>query len=85
MPVHPRLKPLYDFLLYNKRIVDIESFDPTVLHIFSQKVLTMIRESQAGWEDLVPPYVDNMIKDNRLFGYRTKGETKNKSRAGAEA
>jgi len=85
MTVHSRLKPLYDFLLYNKRIVDIESFDPTVLHIFSQKVLTMIRESRDGWEDLVPPYVDNMIKDNRLFGYRSKGEATSKSRAGAEA
>lgn len=69
MPVHPRLRPLYDYLLFNKRLVDIGTFDPNVLHIFSKEVLRMIREGEAGWEDMVPPYVDNMIKDNRLFGY----------------
>jgi hypothetical protein len=69
MPVHPRLKPLYDYLISNKRLVDIESFDPTVLHIFSKAVLQMIRDGKAGWEEMVPPYVDNMIKDNKLFGY----------------
>jgi hypothetical protein len=69
MPVHPRLKPLYDYLLFNKRLVDIENFDSKVLDIFSKKVLDMIRNGDPGWEDMVPPYVDNMIKDNRLFGY----------------
>ncbi|MBS1936649.1 MAG: TonB-dependent receptor [Bacteroidetes bacterium] len=69
MPVHPRLRPLYDYLLSNKRMVDIETYDPNVLHIFSKAVLQMIREGQDGWEAMVPPYVDNMIKDNRLFGY----------------
>ena len=69
MPVHPRLRPLYDYLISNKRMVDIESYDPTVLHIFSKAVLQMIRDAKPGWEDMVPPYVDNMIKDNRLFGY----------------
>ncbi len=28
MPVHPRLRPLYDYLLFNKRLVDIDTFDP---------------------------------------------------------
>lgn len=70
MPVHPRLRPLYDYLISNKRMVDIETYDPTVLHIFSVAVLKMIREGKAGWESMVPPYVDNMIKDNSLFGYR---------------
>jgi hypothetical protein len=42
----------------------------------------MIRGGTPGWEEMVPPYVDNMIKDNRLFGYTpsTKGKA-----AGAEA
>ena len=82
MPIHPRLQPLYDYLLFNKRLVDIDSFDPNVLHIFSKQVLDMIRGGTPGWEEMVPPYVDNMIKDNRLFGYTpsTKGKA-----AGAEA
>ncbi|MCB9170141.1 MAG: TonB-dependent receptor [Flavobacteriales bacterium] len=86
MPVHPRLRPLYEYLLYNKRIVDIESYDPNVLHIFSQKVLHMIREGASGWEDMVPPYVDNMIKDNRLFGYvPPKAGSAPKKKEGARA
>lgn len=77
MPVHPRAKPLYDYLLSNKRMVDIGTFDPSVLHILSKAVLQMIREGQAGWEPMVPPYVDNMIKDNKLFGYRPQnGQTR---------
>ena len=80
MPVHPRLRPLYDYLVSNKRMVDIESYDPTVLHIFSKAVLQLIRDGKTGWEDLVPPYVDNMIKDNRLFGYvPPKVESPNKA------
>jgi len=70
MPVHPRMRPLYDYLLFNKRLVDIENYDPNVLHIFSKQVLDMIRGGHKGWESMVPPYVDNMIKDNQLFGYR---------------
>ena len=86
MPVHPRLRPLYDYLLNNKRLVDIESFDESVLHIFSKEVLHMIRDSTPGWEELVPPYVDNMIKDNKLFGYKppTAGRSP-KAKEGASA
>ena len=29
----------------------------------------MIRDGQSGWEDLVPHEVDQIIKQNRLFGY----------------
>lgn len=85
MPVHPRLRPLYEYLLNNKRMVDIESFDPDVLHIFSKTVLQMIRSGKPGWEEMVPPYVDNMIKDNRLFGYVPPKETAQVKKAGASA
>jgi hypothetical protein len=86
MPVHPRLKPLYDYLLFNKRLVDIESFDPKVLHIFSKAVLDMVRSGTPGWENMVPPYVDNMIKDNRLFGYTPTKEDQTAARKeGAKA
>ncbi len=29
----------------------------------------MIKHGHSGWEELVPAYVDTIIKDNRLFGY----------------
>jgi len=68
-PIHPRLRPLYDYLIFNKRIVDLTDFDPEVLNIYSRKVLKMIKDGEEGWEEMVPGYVDNIIKENYLFGY----------------
>lgn len=72
--VHPRLKPLFDYLLYNRRVIDIEHFDPEILQIFSPHVLGMIRHGEEGWEDFLPPYVDMIIKEKKLFGYRIPDE-----------
>jgi hypothetical protein len=69
MPVHPRLRPLYDYLISNGRIVDLEGYDPEVLWIQSREALRRIRSGEPGWEKMVPNYVDVMIKNNRLFGY----------------
>jgi hypothetical protein len=69
LDVHPRYRPLYDYFVYNKRIVNIEDYDPDILHIFSRTVLKMIRNNESGWEDMIPKYVDNIIKDKCLFGY----------------
>lgn len=69
IPIHPRLKPLYDYLVLNKRIIDIEDFNPEVLDIFSREALKRIKTGEGGWEEMVPAYVDNIIKENALFGY----------------
>lgn len=68
-PIYPRLKPLYDYLAFNKRIVDIINYDPEILDIYSRDCLKMIRDGEEGWEDMVPSYVDTIIKDKQLFGY----------------
>jgi hypothetical protein len=68
-PIHPRLKPLYDYLIFNKRLVDITDYNAEVLDIYSKDVLDMIQHGYSGWEELVPAYVDTIIKENRLFGY----------------
>ncbi len=68
-PIHPRLKPLFDYLVYNKRLVDIIDYSPDVIDIYSKDVLDMIKHGHSGWEDLVPTYVDTIIKDNQLFDY----------------
>lgn len=75
-PVHPRIKPLYDYLLYNGRIVDIEDYDESVLHINSREVIRMIRDEESGWEKMVPDFVDTIIKTNKLFGYGTDHQKK---------
>lgn len=69
LKIHPRLRPLYDYLMSNKRIIDIDNFDPEVLQIFSRDILEMIRSGEQGWEKALPAYVDNIIRDKRLFGY----------------
>jgi hypothetical protein len=53
-------------------MVDIEDYDPTILDIYSPRVLEMIKNDEEGWEELVPTYVDTIIKENRLFGYSGK-------------
>ena len=68
-PIHPRIRPLFDYLVYNKRLVDIEDYNAEVLDIYSKDVLSMIQNGITGWEEKVPTYVDTIIKENRLFGY----------------
>ena len=68
--IHPRLAPLYHYLKFNSRIIDLKNYNPDVLNIFSKKVLKMIREGEEGWEEMVPSYVDIIIKKNKLFGYK---------------
>ena len=31
----------------------------------------MIKDGKTGWEDFLPPYVDEIIKEKELFGYRS--------------
>jgi len=72
IPIQPRIKPLYDFFVFNKRIVDLKDYKEEYLSIFSRKVLKMIKKEKGGWEKMVPTYVDNIIKEKALFGYNQK-------------
>lgn len=67
-PVHPRMQPLFDYLKFNKRIIDIPH-NPEVLGIFSREALELIKSGDTGWEDMVPDFVDRIIKEKCLFGY----------------
>ena len=69
--IHPRLKALYQHLIFNKRIIDI-NYNKEILNIYSHEVLRMIKESTSGWEKLVPAYVDNIIKEKNLFKYKSE-------------
>lgn len=72
MPIHPRIRPLYDYMAYNRRIVDITGVDESMLGIYSRECLRMIRNGERGWENMVPTYVDSIIKEKRLFGYKSE-------------
>jgi hypothetical protein len=81
MPVHPRIKPLFEYLSYNKRIVDIQDYNQEVLDIYSRECLRLIRSGESGWEHMVPTYVDTIIKEKRLFGYQSEQKPKDVAKA----
>ncbi len=69
LKVHPRIKELYKFFKLNGKLVDLKGFNQDILHIFSRKVLKMIKSNEEGWEDMLPKGVSKMIKEKRLFGF----------------
>ncbi len=72
LKVHPRMKELYKFFKYNGKVVDITDYDPSVLNIFSRKVLKMIADGESGWEEMLPDGVAKLIKEESLFGYEAE-------------
>ncbi|MDG1190419.1 MAG: TonB-dependent receptor, partial [Flavobacteriales bacterium] len=50
IPIHRRLRPLYDYLLKNSRIKDLK-FNDNVLQIFSRDILQKIKKKEDGWQD----------------------------------
>jgi len=71
IPIHPRVKGLYNYLHSNGRIEDL-NFNPDVLGIFSREILKRIRACEVGtWEDSVPHGVAEIIKEKNLFDSST--------------
>jgi hypothetical protein len=77
-PVPPHLKNLYAHLLENRFIQGLRNFNPALLPIRRTDVLAKIQAGDPAWEQLVPPPIVEVIKRERLFGYRD-------ARVGAEA
>jgi len=69
--VAPHLKHLHAHLLENRFIRSIRDFDSNLLPIRSRDVLAKIQSGDASWEALVPPPIVEVIKGERLFGYRS--------------
>ncbi len=65
--VHPRMKELYKFFKYNGKVMDIIDYDPDIMHIFSRDVLKKIYNDEAGWEEMLPEGIAEMIKEKGLF------------------
>jgi hypothetical protein len=69
LKVHPRMKELYKFFKFNGKVVDINDYDPENLEVFSREVLKMISHGKAGWENMLPSGIAEIIKEHHLFGY----------------
>ena len=69
LPTPDAIKYLYKHLMVNGKIVDIENFDPNILHIFSRQVIELIKTNDEAWEEMVPDKVKKLIKEKYLFNY----------------
>ncbi len=67
-PAH--LVDLFEYLIANDKIEDIREYNEKNLHIQTDKVLQLIKQSAEGWEEYVPDEVANMIKERSLFGFK---------------
>ena len=61
---------LYSYLQYHRMILDITNVNHKKLHIFSIRVLEMIKNGEEGWEEMVPAYISKQIKKKKIFGYK---------------
>jgi hypothetical protein len=68
------MKELYKFFKYNGKVVDITDYNPDNMEIFSREVLSMIENSEDGWEEMLPPGVSEIIKEKQLFNYKPTAE-----------
>jgi len=61
------IRPIYDYLIQNRFILDLKSELPQHLFIKSREVLKMIQEGNPDWEHYVPMSVAKTIKEKQLF------------------
>jgi hypothetical protein len=59
-----------DMLLELGRLVPLRSYEPKYATIRTPDVLALLQTGNKSWEDLVPPDVAQIIKEQGLFGYR---------------
>jgi hypothetical protein len=64
------LMGLFQYLIDNEKLAEIQNYDEKLMHIRTDKVLEMIQSSGEEWIELVPKSVAKMIKENSLFGYQ---------------
>jgi hypothetical protein len=67
--VAPHLRHLCAYLVENRLIESLRDVDERCLEIYSRDVLAKIRTGAAGWEDMTPPAVAELIKRRGLLGY----------------
>jgi hypothetical protein len=67
--VAPNLR-LYAHLVENRYLVSIQKHNVEYLPIFSRDVLARIQTYDPSWETMVPAAIVEIIKRDRLFGFR---------------
>ena len=67
VPKH--MESLLEHIKLSGQVKNLTGFNEDLLHIYSRKVLEMIRESKPGWEKLVPKEISKTINEKCLFGH----------------
>ncbi len=70
MMVAPHLQNLYAYLIENHCVESITKHNVEYLPIFSRDVLARIQTYDPSWETMVPPQIVELIKRDKLFGFR---------------
>lgn len=70
LDIPDNLKGLYDHMQSNNKMESITGANTDLLHIYSDRVIEMIKEGQEGWDEMVPDIVAKTIIDHALFGYQ---------------
>lgn len=68
------LEGLLQYMKDNNKLAEFDTYDPKLLHIMSDDVLSKIKANVSSWENDVPEAVVKAIKYYELFGY-VKSET----------
>jgi hypothetical protein len=70
LPVAESLRHLYEHLVRNNHLVQLDNYNEQYLHIFSRDILRKIKNQDSSWEEMVPPEVAKVIKQRGFFGYK---------------
>ena len=62
------LDDIYRYLRRKEFVVDVQSYDPSCLPIYSSDVARLIQQKNESWKKMVPPPVAELIKRRNLFG-----------------
>jgi hypothetical protein len=71
-PVAQHLRHLYAHLTENRFIQGLANVNSNLLRIRSRDVLDKIEAGDVSWEKLVPPVIAEVIKREKLFGWRNR-------------
>lgn len=64
------LKLIYQYLIENRKILDIKTVNKKKMNIFSKDVLRLMKAKDDRWKDMVSNYVRDQIMNKKLFGYK---------------
>ncbi len=74
LPVPDGIKFLYQHLINNDQIVQVENYDKDLLNIIPSRVRKSLAEQTDYWEECLPPELVAIVKEKGAFGYGQEEE-----------